>query len=349
MNNESITTKPIGKNHTLLEKFEVGLKDNFPACVELRAVHHGESIIHYQNPRPKISIRSNIVRSVYGLLLPFIPRLKLSTLDSLHGKWNVRSVTKSVLSALVGITIEQNILKSLDIKLGDFFNNLDKEKSAITLHQLLSMTSGFPYIDGVSPMIRLLTSKNWIQHILQIPLQSPPGKEYIYSTASSHLMAGVLNQLLNSRLLQFAQEHLFTPLGIDPPQWERDPQGILFGGTNLFLSIDDMIKFGMFYLKNGVWNHEKLLSHQWVKSSITPHSRIDDQYQYGYGWWLRYFPNSKNQGNTFVFGAYGFGGQRIYVVPQLDLVITAISMLDLWAHTEILDNLVGEYLLPAVR
>jgi len=349
MNNESITTKPADMNHNLLEKFEVETKKNFPACIELRAVHHGESIFHYHNPKPKVSVRSNLTKSVYGLLLPFIPHLKLSTLDSLNGKWNVRSVTKSVLSALVGISIEQKILKSLDLTLGDFFNHLEKEKSAITLHQLLSMTSGFPYIDGVSPMIHLLTSKNWIQYILQIPLQSPPGKEYIYSTANSHLMAGILNQLLDGKLLQFTQEHLFTPLGIDSLVWECDPQGIPFGGTNLFLSIDHMLKFGSLYLQNGVWNQERLFSNQWVKASITPYARVDDQYQYGYGWWLRHFPDAKNQGTIFVYGAYGFGGQRIYIVPQLDLVIAAISLLDLWAHTEILDNLVGEYLLPAVK
>ena len=324
------------------------IKDQFPACVELRAVHQGKSLFQYHNPYPRVSAHMNLTKLSYRLLLPFIPRLRLSILDSHNGKWNVRSVTKSVLSALVGIIMEHNILKSLSLPLGEFITNLEKEKSTITLHQLLSMTSGFPNIDGVSHMIRLLASKNWIQHILHIPLQSLPGKEYIYSTANSHLMAGVLNELLNGKLLRFAQEHLFTPLGIETLEWECDPQGIPFGGTNLFLSIDDMLKFGRLYLQNGVCNQERVFSYQWVKASITPYTRVDDQYQYGYGWWLRYFPDAKNQGTIFVYGAYGFGGQRIYVVPQFDLVITAISMLDLWAHTEILDNLVGETLLAAL-
>ncbi len=234
----------------------------------------------------------------------------------------VASVTKSIMSALVGIATDKGLIKDERAALLSFFPekavaNLDDRKKAVTLQDLLTMTSGFDYPDTSDRSLSaLFESKDWISFMLDRPVVTAPGSTFSYSTGSAHLLSGVLSKATGISAREFANENLFLPLGIAPvdaEHWGSDPQGSSFGGAGLSLTPRDMAKIGYLYLKNGEWDGRQVISSGWISSSTKPHATKDDRYGEGYLWTI-----DSTQGS---FIAHGAGGQEIYVLPSKQLVV----------------------------
>jgi hypothetical protein len=333
----------------LFKDYDQAILNGFPACKQVLITYQGKLIHEFNNPRPIVDSRMSMVNGIYTLMIPFIPHLEDTMHNSRGEAWNRRSVTKCILSALTSIALEKGVLNNLDVTLGESLPDIPNDKQDITLRQLLTMTSGMPFIDKIPEMPRWLKSKNWVEYLLTLPLVCQPGEKFSYSTGNTHLLAAVINKYLDSKLREFAQTELFNPLGFGNPYWEIDPQGIPFGGANLFLPIRDMLKIGYLYLQKGFWQGKQLISQKWVSESTTSKVTAKDPFEYGYAWWLRDYrlPNQIKSLNMIC--ACGWAGQRIYIIPEMEVVAAIISKADLWAVTENLDKLLGEFILPAMR
>ncbi|MBN1967159.1 MAG: serine hydrolase [Anaerolineae bacterium] len=277
--------------------------------------------------------------------------------ETLH---NVKSVTKSVLSALIGIALQTGDLAGLDDTLGDvwpayFTSASDSRKRAIRVRDLLTMRSGLQWAEYGPTTVQMTASKDWVRFVLDQPVAHEPGQVFNYSTGDTQLLSGILHTITGMTALEYADLYLFGPLGITRRTWPADPQGITIGGAELALSARDMAKFGYLVLNGGRWNGDAILPEAWVQESTTPHVQVDPprpdgcpSLAYGYLWWLR--PQAGHRSAL----AVGFGGQYIYVVPDLDLVIALTGDIpaapDTFRDHRMLCrfNWVEEFIVPAV-
>jgi CubicO group peptidase (beta-lactamase class C family) len=237
---------------------------------------------------------------------------------------NVKSASKSVISALVGIAIDRGVIKGVRQPIADYFPslrgaNVDARKQQITIEDLLTMRSG---LQSTSSRYygAWVQSRNWVQYALDRPLLAEPGTYMDYSTGSTHILSAILTKATAKSTWQFAQEALAKPLGFSLAQWPRDPQGIYFGGNDMLMTPRQMVAFGELYLTRGLAGGRQGVPAAWVEASFVRRgrSRWSDQF-YGYGWWARELAGQD------VRYAWGFGGQYIFVVPTLDLVVVTTS------------------------
>lgn len=241
----------------------------------------------------------------------------------------VHSVTKSVVSALIGIAIDRGYLNGVDQTLSEFFpeymaGEADPRKKAITLEHLLTMTPGFSWNDRGPVMRSWYTSSNWAKFTIELPQENNPGDVFTYNSSVSHLLSIILSKSTAAGTLDFAKQNLFEPLGIESAYWHQDPQGYNIGGFGLGLSARDLAKIGFLYLNNGYWDGRSIVPEKWVKESTAQHIRafrspIYGAFGYGYQWWLKEVDGCSS------FMAWGRRGQFIVVVPDLDLVIAVTS------------------------
>jgi CubicO group peptidase (beta-lactamase class C family) len=236
---------------------------------------------------------------------------------------NVKSVSKSLISALVGVAIDRGLLPGPETPIRTYFPELikdrDDRKQRITIEDLLTMRSGLETTSNRN-YGAWVQSRNWVQHALARPLFATPGTEMEYSTGNTHLLSAILTKATKSSTWQFAQDALARPLGFTLARWPQDPQGIYFGGNDMLLTPRQMLTFGELYLRAGRAAERQVISRKWIEQSFVPRgvSRISGQ-RYGYGWWMR-----ELAGHDAVF-AWGFGGQYIILVPDLDLVVVTTS------------------------
>ena len=262
---------------------------------------------------------------------------------------NIKSASKSVISALVGIAIEQHRIRDVHQTLGRLLpaetRGLDSVKRAITVADLLSMRAGIQST-SFDQYGAWVSSGNWVRDALRRPMVAEPGGAMIYSTGSSHLLSAILTRATGVSTYDFARRELARPLGIDLRPWQRDPQGIYFGGNDMYLTPRDMLKFGLLYLNGGTVGGRQILSRAWIDSSYLP--RTTSPYngnRYGFGWWTR------TAHGIDVRFAWGYGGQFIFVVPSLQLVVVATSDPNAsryWGHTDELHDIVENDIIPAV-
>ena len=236
---------------------------------------------------------------------------------------NVKSVSKSVLSALVGIAIEQGHVNGLDQPIGDYFGDRlgdDTAKRAITVGNLLSMQAGLETTSFYNFGAWVL-SDDWVGFALDQPFLAQPGGRMLYSTGNSHLLSAILTQATGMSTRDFAQQVLGEPLGITVQPWTQDPDGIYFGGNNMEFTPRQMLLFGELYLNGGQRDGQQVVPADWVETSLTPvvRSRRNTERQYGYGWWVR------DMAGLPTSYAWGYGGQFILLVPELDLVVVTTS------------------------
>lgn len=237
---------------------------------------------------------------------------------------NVKSVSKSFMSALIGIAIEQGYVSGLDQPITDYYDELldaaDAQKRDITVGDLLSMRAGLESTSFRNYGAWVL-SDDWIRFALQQPLESPPGSRMRYSTGNTHLLSGILTRATGMSTMQFAKESLTRPLGIQLASWQTDPNGIYFGGNNMEFTPRHMLQFGELYLNAGRVAGQQIIPEKWVNIStqrLVESSREKGRY-YGYGWW------SRDIAEVAVNYAWGYGGQFIMIAPALDLVIVTTS------------------------
>jgi CubicO group peptidase (beta-lactamase class C family) len=240
---------------------------------------------------------------------------------------NIKSASKSVISALVGIAVSRGLIKGVDQKIGDYFPELSSDpepkKRLITIEDLLTMRSGLDSTSGRS-YGAWVQSPNWVRFALRRPLIDEPGTRIEYSTGSSHLLSAILTKATKVSTWQFAQDALAKPLGFSLARWPTDPQGIFFGGNEMLMTPRQMIRFGELYLNGGKISDQQILPKSWIDRTRVPRgrSRWGSDREYGYGFWIREFAGHDS------YYAWGYGGQFIFIVPDKDLVIVTTSRSD---------------------
>jgi CubicO group peptidase (beta-lactamase class C family) len=229
-----------------------------------------------------------------------------TTRDDEH---EIFSVTKSILSALIGIAAREGRFPALDSKFVEFFPDqlqpdADPRIREITLRELLTMTAGYA---DTGPG----ETDNSVTTLMNRPLESDPGTAFAYDSGSAHLLAAVLAKTTGVPAAAFARRRLFGPLGIRPAYWYADGQGRSLGSTGLALRPRELARFGQLYLQQGRWRGRQLVPLAWLFTSTTAHVQGGDGCGYGYLWWV--CPKS--------FYALGALGQTIGVYPRRNLVL----------------------------
>ncbi|MBD8499683.1 serine hydrolase domain-containing protein [Paenibacillus arenosi] len=277
---------------------------------------------------------------------------------SLNDTHHVASVTKSVLSALIGIAIDQGYIKSVNQKILDFFpeyvpDPADRKKREITIQHLLTMTAPYPFEDWREPLDKLCMQPDWITYTLDMIGQNGELGSFKYSTAGAHLLSAILTRSTGKSAREFANTHLFCPIGMQEipnykmeafgfedlfgnnvEGWVHDPNGYSTGGWGLTLSTRDMARFGLLYLKHGVWGNQSIIPQKWIEESTAWNAN-----HYGYLWWLR------EEDGVRANLALGDGGNVICCISELDLVVSISSSFMMNANDRW--TLIKEYIVPA--
>ncbi|MCX8997861.1 beta-lactamase family protein [Rhizobiaceae bacterium BDR2-2] len=247
---------------------------------------------------------------------------------SLGRSTNIKSASKSVISALVGMAIDKGVLKGVDEPIApllkaDLPANPDARLERVTIGHLLSMQAGLERMSGGN-YGRWVSSRNWVRTALAAPFVDEPGGGMLYSTASTHLLSAILTKQSGRSTLALAREW-FRPLdGFSIGGWERDPQGIYLGGNQMAMTPASLLAFGELYRRRGVTaKGERLISEAWIDQSWTPRTAsVFNGDGYGYSWFLR------NMAGERTAYAWGFGGQMLYIVPSRGLTIAMTSRED---------------------
>ncbi len=218
------------------------------------------------------------------------------------------SVTKSITSAIVGVAVDQGLVK---ISQPAFAN------SKITVENLLTMTPGLEcgFKPGEQELAEMKLSANFVDYATHLPVKYDPGAKFGYCSPGFHLLSSIVSAAAHSSELEFGRKYLFEPLGIKDIVWPSDPQGITHGWGNSHFHPRDFAKIGYLYLHGGEWDGKRILSADWIKQSIARHSDARPNVGYGYGWWLY------NEQQPRWFEAFGRGGQKIMVLPGEDMIV----------------------------
>jgi len=230
---------------------------------------------------------------------------------------DLASVTKSVMTTLIGIAADQGKLQ-LDQPMVSFFPgrtiaNLDARKEHITVRHLAGMMNGFESgcLAGDEPTLDAMrATPDWVQSALDRKVVREPGTGFCYDSPGMHLLSAILQESTGMTALEFARQNLFEPLGIREVIWESDPQGYTHGWGDLHLKPRDAAKLGYLWLNNGVWEGKQIVSAAWVQDSVKAQSKTG-QDDYGYGWWV----------SPDAYYAMGRGGQNIKVMSSLNAVV----------------------------
>ncbi|AWI04634.1 serine hydrolase domain-containing protein [Clostridium drakei] len=252
---------------------------------------------------------------------------------------NVFSVTKSIISILLGIAIDKGYIKSIDQKVLDFFPDYAVKKGEktiqnVTLKDMLTMTA--PYKYKSEPYIEYFTSNNWVNSALDLLGGNGKIGEFRYTPViGPDIFSGILVKTTGQSVLDFATEYLFSPLGIKAKHnvvfhnkeeqlawyndknvsgWVADPQGINTAGWGLTLNTMDMAKIGQLYLNKGIWDNKQIIPAWWINESTKEHSRWD-KLSYGYLWWII-------DDKEHIYAALGDGGNVIYVNTKEKIVVS---------------------------
>lgn len=253
---------------------------------------------------------------------------------------HVYSVTKSVLSILIGIAIDEGYLR-LDERLSEVFpeefdENVDPRARDITVRDLLTKTEGFAQAGpGDFKMSTSVSGKlhGW-RWMLNRKVEYPGGSHFRYDGIGSDLLSVVLSQAIKRNSGDFAKQKLFDPLNITNYTWYADSEDYLHGEFGLHLTARDMAKIGRLYLQRGRWKDRKILSDAYVQDSTSGHSDSGaPNAAYGYQWWIsRTHPDA--------FFAAGLNGQLIYVDPRRDLVVVVSADSSPWGSRQYFNDAV---------
>ncbi|MCK5147433.1 serine hydrolase [bacterium] len=245
---------------------------------------------------------------------------------SASSTYDVRSVTKSISSLLIGIAIDKGDIPGVHTPIGtyldSFTENLDSTHSALTIENLLTMSSGIDWDEDItSEYIPWIYAENQIDFVLEKDIIHTPGTRFVYNSGASHLLSPIIFSATGECLYDYAVENLFSPLGIGDRQWKTVSQGHNSGSAGLYLSGRDMIKIGELYLNNGLYEEKRIVSQDWINASTSTRISTRGTGPFGPGYGYLFWTGSKD-GHDYFF-ANGYGGQFIVVVPDLSLVIVS--------------------------
>lgn len=241
---------------------------------------------------------------------------------------SLQSITKSVASTLIGVALSRGEIASLETPILPFFaanydiSGVDPRLHRATLEDLLTMRTGIEWhetdrpMDSTNTTLQLEWSSDWIQFTLDQPSNAEPGKMWSYNSGGSHLMSGLIKMATGKFIDEYAEEHLFAPLGIEDYHWKKTPKGFPDTEGGLYLEATDLAKIGQLYLQGGMWNGQRILDQDFVTSAVG--IQVLDVYpngwDYGYQWWRL------DSGSTEIWAGLGFGGQYLVILPQHQIV-----------------------------
>ncbi len=297
--------------------------------------------------------------AIYSLLVVrngyIVAEANKDDIDSIHP---IYSSTKSIASALVGMAIDKGLISGTEQRvypvLSVPLNRAQQHKSALQIKHLLSMSCAFRwpeislgYSDKNNPHLQMMRSANWVEYVLQKPMTTMPGTQFNYNTGCSHLLTAIIDkgsrETTGLSAAEFAQAHLFSPLGISKQQyrWRSDPQGIVFGGSGLWMRPRDMAKIGQLFLTGGYWQGKQVIARSWVEQSTRKKISLPWQgvvaEHYAYQWYVQ----------PFGFNSLGYKGQYIFVLPALNIVVVVTANLDQQQFVAPI-QLVKDFVIPAV-
>ena len=305
------------------------------------------------------------LETLYGLLV--VKNGHLIAEDYFHEgsaeqKARLQSVTKSFTGALVGIALDRGCLSSVDQNMLDFFPEVagqitDPRKEQITLRDMIQMRAGFPWEESHPDLWAGLLSGRYVPLIEAFPLVTDPGTAFHYSNLTSNWLGIIVDRACGMHLKQYAEEVLFSPMGIEAGEWGTDWDGHNNGCGDLHLTARDAARFGQVYLDDGEYQGNQLIPADWVRDSLQTYS--EDAWDnigrfrdigYGYHWW------SARAGDHQIYFAWGHGGQLIVLLDELDMVVvTTADPFHLqhdgqsWKHEKATLSLVADFIASLPR
>ena len=263
--------------------------------------------------------------------------------------FNIKSITKSMVSAMTGIALEKKLISGINIPVMKYFPEYGKLRSVsskgpvmyaegmayndsvrktLTFRHLLTMQPGFDWNDYGQLVSAWIFSSDQVKFALDLPFSDTPGTKFVYCSPATSLVAAALAKAAHTDLRSFAQTNLFDPAGITIQRWDVDAIGRQVGCSEMFMTARDLMRFGLLYLHKGRVGNKQIVPQAWVEASTAEQARLDywdilpNANGYGYFWWRR----KTNDHQTFF--ASGACGQLIVVVPDLEMVIVAGTRLD---------------------
>jgi CubicO group peptidase (beta-lactamase class C family) len=262
---------------------------------------------------------------------------------------DVHSASKSLLSSAIGVAIREGAIPGGVNALVS--NLLPPEYAALltgnmkgwTLEQLLTMTSGLSWVED-STETSIQDTPDWIRAILLRGISSVPGTTFNYSTAMTHLLSVILTEATGQSTCDYVSSRILSPIGAHPTRWDRDPQGYFSGGYNLYLRARDLADFGLMVEAGGVWNGVQIIPRDWLEDATKPQVSDGDTdgYSYGYDWWIKSISGHE------VHIAWGFGGQFIYLVPDLRLMLVMTTNTAKYSSDATGESILSGYLIPGL-
>ncbi|HKY54404.1 MAG TPA: serine hydrolase [Anaerolineales bacterium] len=263
--------------------------------------------------------------------------------------FDIRSVTKSFISTLIGIAVKEEYIPDLDQNILSYFPedktaNMDPRKAAITIRHLLMMKSGLAW-DEEQDFEQLYSSENWVRYLFNLLMREVPGLVFNYNSGASHILSALIHRATGMTALEFAQRRLFSRLGIGNHSWASDPMGVTIGYADLLLTARDLAKLGLLYINHGRWNGDQLLTPEYIRAATTAWSPggFPEEAEYGYHWWA--LPSETHSS----YFAAGYGGQYLWIAPDLDLIV--VTTAEPWLPPSLIQDhlfLITDFVVPSV-
>jgi CubicO group peptidase (beta-lactamase class C family) len=268
--------------------------------------------------------------------------------SSMQQRHRIFSITKSVISLLIGSAVAQGHLPGIDQTIWTYFSpsdvqNWDERKAAITIEHLLTMTAGLAWDE--SQISRMAGSRDWAGYMLDLPMADIPGQKFTYCSGCTHLLSVILEKVTGLAAHEYARQVLFEPMGIASYFWAVDPLGHSVGGWGLEMRSRDLARLGLLGLHQGNWQNQQLVPSEWMQTASEPHivETNSPQHAYGYLWWTA-IPGSASD---YWYSARGLNAQRIIIVPDRQLiVVTTANREDSEGK---IDRMVLEGIVPAIQ
>jgi CubicO group peptidase (beta-lactamase class C family) len=331
------------------------LLQSFPALYQISISRGGKVIFERTNPAARESTASIMFRSFTRWWAKLFSAPLETFQHRINGRSNIRSAAKSILALLVGIALRDGLISSLDQKLGnllpeEFTSDIEPAKRRISIRHLLTMTSGLASIESGRNALRMFTAPNWTRFMLHLPLVSEPGERFLYNSANPHLVSAVLSHLSGESLIAYANRNLFEPLGIREVVWGASPEGVTFGGSNLFLSAEELSRIGQLCLCRGEWQGRQIIPESWFDEMWCPYQEYFPDWKYGYYWYLHPETHPQTGHRYMTYSAAGTGGQKLLLIPELGVVLSAVAVTDFIAERGlVLNQFISTELIPAIE
>ncbi len=264
---------------------------------------------------------------------------------------NIKSASKSVMSAIVGMAIDKGVIESVNVPVAEVLKdqlpaNPDPQLKDIQLQHLLSMQAGLERTSGRN-YGRWVVSDNWVKAALGRPFVAEVGGVMQYSTGNTHLLSAIVMKQSGQHTYKLANQW-FKGSGVRIESWETDPQGIPMGGNQMGMTPSSLLAFGELYRRGGVAaNGQRYITEDWIKESWQP--RTQSRFHrglYGYGWFMQEFAGVQG------YYGWGYGGQMIYVFPQLELTVAITSQENLpsgrTGYRDALHDMVSEHIVSVL-